>query len=317
MPAGSVRPFLKWAGSKKQLLAAFDAFYPPADQVHAYHEPFLGSGAVFFHLRSRLQAVPSLLADNNHELITTFTAVQGKVKAVITELQRHERKHSETHFYEVRSQVPEELPDDVARAARFIYLNKTCFNGLYRVNSRGLFNVPMGRYVRPTIADAESLIRASAALQGANLRTGHFSEVLEHAQAGDFVYFDPPYVPLSGTAYFTAYTKGLFGPEDQGQLAQVYRELADRGCRVMLSNSDAPLVRQLYKRFRIIDVQARRNINSRGDRRGPVTEVVVLNYDPETGKLRARSRSRSLATASSTAAAKTGKLAKRGTRASR
>jgi DNA adenine methylase len=308
---GRPRPFLKWAGSKKQLLAAYHGFYPPPDKVGTYHEPFLGSGAVFFHLRRLLPDVPAQLSDNNAELITTFRTVQQQATEVITVLGRHARKHCEAHFYEVRDQRPADLDSDVERAARFIYLNKTCFNGLYRVNSKGQFNVPMGRYAQPSIVDPEALVRASQALRGARLDSGHFAQVLERARPGDFVYFDPPYVPVSGTAYFTAYTKGDFGPEDQGHLAWVFRELAERGCRVMLSNSDTPLVRELYCRYTILDVLARRSINSKSDRRGPVREVVVLNYDPDTGALRLRS------SASSSDRAKVAKSGNRATRASR
>jgi DNA adenine methylase len=287
LPPGSARPFLKWAGSKKQLIAAYREFYPPANLIGTYHEPFLGGGAVFFSLCGNLSG-KAILRDNNPELVTTFNAVRDRLDEVIAGLREHARKHNEAYFYEVRDLRPEDLPDDAARAARFIYLNKTCFNGLYRVNSRGKFNVPIGRYAKPSILDAENLARASRALGGTMIKEGHFSEVLREAKPGDFVYLDPPYAPVTSTAYFTAYTKGDFGPEDQGQLAWVYRELAERGCRVMLSNSDAVLVRELYCRYLIEDVQARRSINSKSDRRGPVTEVVVLNYEPATGALRAR-----------------------------
>jgi DNA adenine methylase len=311
MPTGRARPFLKWAGSKKQLLASYVDFYPPVDAIQTYREPFVGSGAVFFHLRARLPEVPAVLTDSNAELITTFTQVRDDVEGVIAELRRHERKHSESHFYQVRDQRPGDLPDETTRAARFIYLNKTCFNGLYRVNSKGLFNVPMGRYLRPSILDEDALRLASQALRDTKLETGPFDRVMAEAEPGDFVYFDPPYEPLTSTAYFTSYTKGDFGPEDQGHLAWVFRELSDRGCRVMLSNSDTPLVRQLFRRYAIHDVQARRSINSKSDRRGPITEVVVLNYEPATGTLRSRSST------SSKDRVKVAKSGKRGTAASR
>ena len=308
---GAPRPFLKWAGSKKQLLSAYAAFYPPGEHIRTYHEPFLGSGAVFFHLRRQLSGVDVKLADNNPELVTTFVQVRDDVDRVIAGLKEHARQHCETYFYKVRNQRPDQLPGDAARAARFIYLNKTCFNGLYRVNSEGLFNVPIGRYAKPSIFDEDALRAASVSLKGAELQERPFYKVLEDAGPGDFVYLDPPYDPLTSTAYFTAYTKGDFGPEDQGHLAWVYKELSDRGCRVMLSNSDTELIRLLYRRFQIERVQARRSINSRSDRRGPITEVVVLNYDPATGALRSR------ATAASKDRAKLAKSGKRGTSASR
>jgi DNA adenine methylase len=272
------RPFLKWAGGKKQLLSAFANLYPPAGSFAGYHEPFLGSGAVFFQVRRYLRPRRLALSDDNRELIETFVAIRDEVEAVIAELARHKEKHGEEHFYRVRDQLPLDL-FPAARAARFIYLNRTCFNGLYRVNSRGRFNVPMGSYANPAILDAEGLRAASASLAGAEIAAQPFAQVLERAKRGDFVYFDPPYVPVSDTAYFTAYTRGSFGPRDQTQLADVYRQLSERGCRLMLSNSDTPLVRDLYRGFRLVELQARRSINSRADRRGPVGELVVMNYD--------------------------------------
>ena len=306
-PVVPARPFLKWAGGKKQLLASFEDLYPAAASIGAYHEPFLGSGAVFFHVRSLLRPRAAMLSDSNQQLIETFTAVRDQVEAVIAELEVHHRRHSKRHFYLVRKQVPAELATAAARAARFIYLNKTCFNGLYRVNSRGLFNVPMGRYQNPNIVDAGRLQRASHELAGVDLRTGPFTTVQDRAKAGDFVYFDPPYVPLSSTAYFTAYTEGAFGPDDQRRLADTFRLLARRGCLVMLSNSDTELVRELYDGFHITQVMARRNINSNSERRGHVPEVVVTSYRERAVPVRARS----------SASAKSGKVAKRGTGASR
>jgi DNA adenine methylase len=273
------RPFLKWAGGKTQLLPAFEKLYPRRG-VRRYLEPFLGSGAVFFHAQALLQPQQSILTDNNEDLIATFTAVKDGVDDVITALDRHKRRHSEEYFYAMRQKKPRGL---VERAARLIYLNKTCFNGLYRVNSRGQFNVPFGRYKKdPGIFDAEALRRASSQLRQAEIRAAHFAEVVDLAQAGDFVYFDPPYHPVSETAYFTSYTRDRFGAEQQEQLAEVFAKLDAKGCLVMLSNSDTPLIRKLYREFdeRTVQVKARRNINSKADRRGPVNEVVVLNYQP-------------------------------------
>jgi DNA adenine methylase len=274
------RPFLKWAGSKKQLRAAFAPLLPVPGDVTGYHEPFLGSGAVFFDVKGRLSPRRCTLSDNNAELMAAFTAVRDDVEKVIAALERHRARHSEKHFYEVRAIAPAELAEmsPVDRGARLIYLNKTCFNGLYRVNSKGLFNVPMGRYVNPGISDPDLLRAASAALRWVQLFTAPFVSVLKRAREGDLVYFDPPYVPLSATSYFTSYTQGSFGEPEQRQLAQVYRDLDARGCRVMLSNSDTPLVRELYRGFDVRQVLARRSINSKSDRRGKVAEVVVLNY---------------------------------------
>jgi DNA adenine methylase len=277
------RPFLKWAGSKQRVRQAFLPLYPALAQVKGYHEPFLGSGAVFFDVNRRFDLVRCSLTDNNAELITTFQAVRDRVEAVIAELKKHRDRHAEDHYYEVRAVTPAKLKTmSVAeRAARLIYLNKTCFNGLYRVNSKGIFNVPMGRYVDPPILD-EGLLRASSQslARVKDIAVASFETVVDRAKRGDLVYFDPPYVPVSATSYFTAYTEGSFGDDEQRALAQVYRDLDKKGCKVMLSNSNAQLVRDLYQGYTLKEVQARRNINSKGDRRGHVTEIVVLNYDP-------------------------------------
>jgi DNA adenine methylase len=269
---------LKWAGGKGQLLEQFERFYPARGQVKRYLEPFLGGGAVFFHFDAVVQPEAVILSDSNQELIEAFEAVRDQPEAVIAQLEKHKAKHSKEHFYAVRAKA--NPGSTAARAARMIYLNKACFNGLYRVNSKGLFNVPFGRHANPRILDREGLLACSASLQHAELRVAPFTAVLELAQPGDFVYFDPPYVPLSKTSYFTAYTKGAFGPKEQERLAEVYAELADRGCKVMLSNSDSPKVRELYRRFEIHGVSARRIINSKVEARGEISEVVVLNYQP-------------------------------------
>jgi DNA adenine methylase len=208
---------------------------------------------------------------------------------VIALLATHKKHHAEDYFYGIRAQDPHRLRSPAERAARLIYLNKTCFNGLYRVNSRGLFNVPFGRYKNPNICDPEALRGASARLQNVDLKSAHFSRVLKVARPDDFVYFDPPYHPLSGTAYFTSYTEGSFGENDQRELAAVFRTLAERGCKVMLSNSDTPLIRELYADFHREKVYARRTINSRAERRGKIAELVVTSYRPAASKAPAKS----------------------------
>jgi DNA adenine methylase len=268
------RPFLKWAGGKTQLLQQLARFYPPKGTVKRYIEPFLGSGAVFFHFKAMVGPESSILWDNNQELIRTFRAVRDEVERVIDLLREHERQHSKGHFLEMRVNKPRTAP---TVAARLIYLNKTCFNGLYRVNSRGEFNVPLGSYPKPSILNEEGLRRASRQLAGAQIEEKDFRMVLSVAEEGDFVYFDPPYHPRSETAYFTSYTRDSFAEEDQKDLAEVYRALDRKGCLLVLSNSDTPLVRRLYKGFRKVEVIARRNINSRADRRGPIKERLVVN----------------------------------------
>ena len=268
------RPFLKWAGGKTQLLPQLAKFYPPKGSVKRYIEPFLGSGAVFFHFKALVEPRSAILWDNNRELIQTFQAVRDKVEDVIDLLHVHEKLHGKEHFLEMRVKKPRNQPEI---AARLIYLNKTCFNGLYRVNSRGEFNVPLGNYPKPSILNAEGLRRASRQLADAQIEYKDFRMVFSVAEEGDFIYFDPPYHPRSKTAYFTSYTRDSFGEKDQKELAEVYRALDKRGCLLMLSNSDTHFVRQLYKGFKKVEVSARRNINSRADRRGPIKERLIVN----------------------------------------
>ncbi len=271
-------PFLKWAGGKTQLLNQFEAYFPPRDHYKKYLEPFVGSGAVFFHLQPKI----AHLADSNEELINCYRQIKNHVGAVIEVLRTHKRFHSEKHYYKVRSLQFRKL-DPIERAARFIYLNKTCFNGLYRVNSRGEFNVPMGSYKNPPILDEEALRVAHDALKGIGLHCMPFERFCdEFAEKGDFVYFDPPYSPLSKTSNFTSYTKNDFGGEDQKRLRDTFEKLAKRGCFVMLSNSTSDFIRDLYKKYRetTYEVSARRVINCDATKRSPIKEFVILNYSP-------------------------------------
>jgi DNA adenine methylase len=271
---GCAKPFLKWAGGKTQLLPQLAKFYPRRGSVERYIEPFLGSGAVFFHVMAEVQPRHALLWDNNRELIETFKAVRDDVGQVVKLLTKYRRLHDKTFYLTMREKRPKSA---VAVAARLIYLNKTCFNGLYRVNSRGMFNVPFGRHKNPSLFNDESLRQAAASLAGARIEAEDFRLLEVEAKPGDFIYFDPPYFPRSKTAYFTAYTRDLFGQPEQEKLAALYRRLDHKGCLLMLSNSATPLIRDLYKDFDIREVSARRNINSRGDRRGAIPELVVLN----------------------------------------
>ena len=236
-----------------------------------YFEPFVGGGALFFALRPR----NAVLTDSNAELVNVYRVVRDKLEALIEELSKH--PYDKDHYYEVRAQDPRTLTD-VEAAARMIYLNKTAFNGLYRVNKSGRFNVPFGRYSNPKICDRPRLRAASEALRGVVVAQRDFSEVVHFTRPGDFVYFDPPYVPRSATSNFTNYASGGFGLEQQRRLAQIFRELDRAGVKVMLSNSDTDLVRSLYHDFRIDTVLARRAVNSKASARGPITEVVVRNY---------------------------------------
>ena len=267
-------PFLKWAGGKRRLLKQYTDFFPSVDSINHYYEPFIGSGAVFFHLQPK----NSILSDRNARLIELYQMIQADVDGVIDALQPHQNELD--YYYHVRGQDPQTLTA-VQRAARLIYLNKTCYNGLYRENRRGQFNVPFGRYVNPTICDEDRLRAASAALQGVTLKTGDFADVLADAAPNDFVYLDPPYVPLSTTSSFTSYNQHGFGEADQRRLADTIAQLTELGCDVMLSNSSAPLVYELYDngRYHLHEISARRNINSKANGRGPVKELLILNYE--------------------------------------
>lgn len=274
----SPRPFLKWVGGKNQLIQQYLPHFP--ESYRRYYEPFVGGGAIFF----RLQPQQSFLADINIELVNVYRCVREQVEELITLLEDHQALHGQEHFYAVRSQLT--ISDDwflegnnLERAARLIYLNKTCFNGLYRENSKGQFNVPIGSYEKPTICDSELLRVASSALQSAQIERSSFDAVLSHAKSPeDFVYFDPPYYPISSTSKFTSYSRYSFSEADQIRLKEVFAELSDRGVKVMLSNSDCPFVRELFQKFNIHTINATRNINCNAEKRGKITEVLVTSY---------------------------------------
>jgi DNA adenine methylase len=272
-PAVEPGPFIKWAGGKSRLLAQYDAHFP--DEFGAYHEPFVGGGAVFFYLRPAV----ATLSDINTTLIETWQAIRDDADAVIDRLEEHRARHDAQHYDRCRRRFNAPRSGSyVERAALFIYLNKTCFNGLYRENRRGEFNVPMGRYDNPALYDRANLLAAAQALQSVELRNEPFDGVLDRAQRGDLVYFDPPYLPMSRTASFTTYAAGGFDIDLQLRLARTFDELARRGCYVMLSNSDVPAAHELYRGWRIETISAPRSINARSDRRGPVSEVLVKNW---------------------------------------
>jgi DNA adenine methylase len=263
-------PFLKWAGGKRQILSAILRRLP--ERCGTYHEPFLGGGAVFFALAARGAFRRAVLGDRNADLIDAYLGVRDDVERVIARLAR--MPHDRSFYERLRAADPRKL-SGAQRAARIIYLNRTCYNGLYRVNRAGQFNVPFGRYENPRILDRENLRAASRALRGAILGAGDFETVLARARPGDVVYFDPPYVPLSATANFTAYDREAFGPDEQRRLARVMGELRQRGVYALLSNSDVGVTRALYRDFPLETLRVRRAINSRADRRGPIPELLV------------------------------------------
>ncbi len=271
-PTQPARPFVKWAGGKGQLIPHLRPRLPKS--YRRYVEPFVGGGAVFFSLQPGI----ALIADANPDLVEVYKVVRDSVDALIVALDRHQPNVlDQDYYYDQRSSSPD---DAVERAARFIFLNKTCYNGLYRVNRRGQFNVPFGRYKRPPgLYDADNLRRASALLQPAEIRRADFEDTLAEAGQGDFVYLDPPYDPLSATANFTGYTKGSFGRDEQARLARATHDAAKRGAKVLLNNSDTPLVRELYRDFHLIEIaDLRRAINSDPTKRRGATELILTNY---------------------------------------
>lgn len=281
MPA---RPFLKWAGGKGQLLPELVSRLPAT--FRRYHEPFVGGGAFFFHLRGGGRLPDgAVLSDYNADLIDCYRAARDHVEELIAKLQEHAPHfHDKDYFHEIRSwdRRPgfRERPM-VERAARIIFLNRTCYNGLYRLNNKGQFNAPFGHYKNPLIVDPENMREVSRALQGVELRSGDFAGVLERAAPGDLVYFDPPYVPVSATSSFTHYTGRGFDEQAQRRLAEVFIALAERGCHVMLSNSYTEFTRDLYAHtagFVADIVQASRKINCDGKKRGNVDELIVTSY---------------------------------------
>ena len=267
------RPFVKWAGGKQQLLTQLVKLVPKTYQ--RYWEPFVGGGALFF----RLSPEKATLVDANADLINAYKVVQSDVVELIAELEKY--RYDEATFYQIRdwdrhSDFLNRSP--VERAARFLYLNRTCFNGLYRVNSKGEFNVPFGRYTNPTIVNRDNLLQCSKVLKDTEIYTGDFDSSEKKVERGDFVYFDPPYVPLTNTSSFTSYTTDGFTIDMQTALRDLCVRLDERGVHWIVSNSSSFIIRELYNGFKISTVLAQRAINSKGAKRGAIEEVLVRNF---------------------------------------
>jgi DNA adenine methylase len=273
LAAPTPTPFLKWAGGKRQLLPRILATIPP--RVNTYYEPFVGGGAVFFAMAAAGRFRRAVLGDFNRELILCYEALRDDVEAVILALAPY--KYDKDLYYEVR-EIDPETQAPAARAARLIYLNRCGYNGLYRVNSSGRFNVPFGRYKNPLICDEKRLRAASAALAGVKLVCQDFGTTLSKPRAGDFVYLDPPYVPLSPTSSFTAYARTPFGPDEQARLAALLRDLGRRQVHALLSNSDCAETRALYDPKLRERVPVRRAINSVASGRAAVGELLVKSF---------------------------------------
>lgn len=267
-------PIVKWVGGKRQLMFELSKNMPKS--YNRYFEPFIGGGALFFELQSE----NAYISDINEELINLYSVVRNNVYELIKDLNKHEI--SKEYFLKIRNIDRTDKYTEfsnVERASRFIYLNRTCFNGMYRVNSKGEFNVPFGHYKNPKILDENNLINCSELLKKTEIKCADFSKILDKVQKGDFVYFDPPYVPLNETSNFTSYTKDGFDIDMQFKLRDVCDELDSMGIKFMLSNSDTKLVNELYANYDIKKVFASRVINANADGRGKITEVLVKNYE--------------------------------------
>lgn len=272
-----VTPVVKWVGGKRQLISEIDKYIP--SHYSTYYEPFVGGGAILFHLQPK----KAVINDINEELINLYQVIKDNVDELIEDLKRH--KNEPDYFYKIR-----ELDRDIEkykslspikRASRIHYLNKTCYNGLFRVNSQGQFNTPFGRYKNPNIVNEVTLRAVSRYFNRANIsfKCCDFEEAVKYARKGSFIYFDPPYDPVSDTSSFTGYDKGGFDKKEQKRLKELCDRLNNRGIKFLLSNSETKFILDLYKDYRIEIVQAKRSINSKGHKRGAVNEVLVRNYD--------------------------------------
>ena len=272
------KPFVKWAGGKRQILDKLKKHVP--ENFDTYYEPFIGGGALLFELSPK----KAIINDSNEELMNVYRCLcnEDKFKKMCSVLNHYEKEHSEEFYYEIRNKDRSissyNRLSDYTKAARTIYLNKACFNGLYRVNSKNQFNVPFGKKTKVNTYEGSNLITVSnyLTINDVTILCVDFEEAVKDAKKGDFVYFDPPYD--SDTSTFNSYTEDDFGKEEQVRLARVYKELADRGVYVMLSNHNTSLVKELYKDYNIDVIEAKRNINSNGKKRGYVEEVIITNY---------------------------------------
>jgi len=271
--------FVKWAGGKKQLLNQFKNFFP--SKIERYFEPFSGSGAVAFYIIKNYSPKEVYLSDINEELINCMNVIKNNVNELINLLKKYKIKHNKEFYYKIREKDVSNL-SNLERAARFIYLNRTCFNGLYRVNSKGQFNVPMGSYKNPGICQEEDLREISRLLKRTKISISQFYDFVKNTEKGDFIYFDPPYYPLKKGKSFTTYTKFNFLEKEQEKLAETFRILAKKNCKVMLSNSDTNFIKNLYKGYHVSFVKAKRMINCDATKRGEINEVVITNYPPNT-----------------------------------
>lgn len=291
----NAKPFLKWAGGKTQLIDEIEKNLPEEireGKIECYVEPFIGSGALFFYLVAKYKFKKLIINDINSELINVYLVIKNEVDKLIEELEKIANKYfsilqeeRSLFFYEIREKYNSNEAGNIKHAAYFIFLNRTCFNGLYRVNSKGKFNVPFGRYVNPKICDVENLKNVSKILKNVEILNIDFEKTDKYIKKESFVYFDPPYRPLSSSSSFNSYAKESFNDKSQEKLAQYFRKLDKKGVKLMLSNSDPKnsdsndnFFDELYKGFDIKRVDAKRMINSKGSGRGVIKELLIMNY---------------------------------------
>lgn len=274
------KPFVKWAGGKRQLLPIITKHVP--QKFDRYFEPFLGGGAVFFNLAYTRRDTKWLLSDLNSDLVLSYVTIRDRVKELISALESHSTsyfKNQSSYYYKIRESEPK---GQIEKVSRLLFLNKTCFNGLYRVNSKGKFNVPLGKYVNPNIVSKENLVAVSEILQSRDIsiKCQDFEGALKNATEGDFVYLDPPYHPVSETSNFTSYTNGSFDYGDQERLYAKFKALDKKGVKILLSNSKSEEIIDLFKEFsdNVIEINANRFINSVSQRRTGHTELLIKNY---------------------------------------
>ena len=293
-----VKPFVKWAGGKGSLISQLTNFYPfelENGTIKKYVEPFVGGGAVLIDILQKYNVKEAYAFDINKDLINCYNVIKQDVESLIEKLNRKEKEFlsieledRQEYFYKIRSEYNSyKIEDkiDAKRASEFIFLNRTCFNGLYRVNKNGDFNVPCGKYKNPTICDANNLRNLSKLLQNVVFEYGDYKKSIKHIDTNTFVYFDPPYRPLSTTSGFTSYTKEDFNDENQKELADFYKQLDLKNAKLMLSNSNPKntnkednFFEEIYKGFNINEVLAKRMINSKAQGRGEISELLITNY---------------------------------------
>jgi len=274
------KPFVKWAGGKRQLIPTLNENLPKS--FGTYFEPFLGGGALLFHMLTERNGQKCSISDLNSDLVLAYTTIRDRVDSLITSLKNHEKnyqKDSQSYYYAVRENNPR---SQIEKTSRLLFLNRTCFNGLYRVNRKGKFNVPLGKYTNPNIVNEENLRSVSNILQASrvSIECRDFEAVLRTAKKGDLVYFDPPYQPVSETANFTSYTNKNFSYDDLNRLVDLCKNLDEKGCKVLLSNSDSKEVSDLFskKPWHVNRIQANRSINSNSKKRTGHFELLIKNY---------------------------------------